>query len=165
MPSPGSTTIRAAATLNAHPFHGPHDFMPKVEAELGLRLSRERRKSDLRGSWLNRRPCRRNGPVRPVVPGLQRCLDERRQSKCLRRSTRSTMAVAAKSPPGGAGIAAAHHLVHGVPAPAPLAPKHRQPEANAAQHHQFALPLFPREVGHVVLLCRESQSTSACTSL
>src|SRR6202171_6757465 len=110
-----------------------------------------REKSDLRGFRLPRRRCRRNGSMRPVVPGLQRRLDEWRQGKRLRRSAGNAVAVAAKSPPGRAGVAATHRLAHGLPAPAPLAPEHREPEAKPAQHRQLPFPVS-RRVAHVFLL-------------
>src|SRR5438094_506127 len=100
--------------------------------------------------------------VRPVVPGFERRLDEWRERHRLLRPSVTAMPVAAEATPASAAVAAAHHLTHGVTAPAALAAQDRQAEPEPAEQRQLALPIVFLIVHLVLLLRFESVLPSSC---
>src|SRR5438034_10690063 len=119
-----------------------------------LRLSNGRgSRLDLCRRLLRRAAGGRDVTVRPVVPGLERRLDEWRQAHRLIRPTVTAVPVAAEATPAPTAVATAHHLTHRITAPATLATKDRQAEPEPAQHRQLPVPIF-RAVVHLVLLLR-----------
>src|SRR2546425_6147817 len=130
MPSPGSTTMRAAATLDPHLFHGGHDSRARRAAEVPGLIRDWQREADLRpppriADGLDRAPVGAHDVFRDRQPepraGRARAFDETIEDARAQLVRDSVSGIAdgegdavARSPSAGGDRPARRRVAHGI---------------------------------------------------